>query len=102
MLKQTHTYVTLDVPSEMFEYVKKKLEDADYKHCFVEDKIVMDGIALIEQKSLQEKYNELIYSVERKFPDEDRHQTALRYIQETERYCTSSEQVSKENETHKI
>lgn len=31
-----------------------------------------------------EKYNELIMTVARKFPDETRHQTALRYIQEAE------------------
>ena len=33
---------------------------------------------------LEEKYNELIYAVVRKFPDETRHQTALRYIKEVE------------------
>jgi hypothetical protein len=33
---------------------------------------------------LQEAYDELIYAVARKFPNETRHQTALRYIQEAE------------------
>ena len=37
-----------------------------------------------EYFSLLDKYNELIYAVERKFPNETRHQTALRYILEIE------------------
>ena len=35
--------------------------------------------------SLRDKYNELIMAVGRKFPNESRHSTALRYVQETER-----------------
>jgi hypothetical protein len=34
--------------------------------------------------SVAEKYNELIYAVARKFPNETRHQTALRYIRSAE------------------
>lgn len=37
-----------------------------------------------EVTELREKYNELIYAVARRFPDETRHQTALRYINEAE------------------
>jgi len=33
---------------------------------------------------LEEKYNELLYEVARKFPYESRHDTARRYIQEAE------------------
>lgn len=33
---------------------------------------------------LRDKYNELIMAVERKFPNESRHTTALKYIRETE------------------
>ena len=33
---------------------------------------------------LREKYNELLYAVGNKHPDETRHQTALRYIQQAE------------------
>lgn len=42
---------------------------------------------LKEIEELEDKaylYYELLYAVERKFPDETRHQTALRYIQEAE------------------
>ena len=35
-------------------------------------------------KRSEELYLELIYAVEHKFPDETRHQTALRYIREVE------------------
>lgn len=31
------------------------------------------------------KYSELLYAVHQAFPDENRHQTALRYITQTER-----------------
>lgn len=34
--------------------------------------------------TLSEKYFELLYAVAQKFPDETRHQTALRYIQNAE------------------
>lgn len=36
-------------------------------------------------------YDELIYAVERKFPGESRHETALRYIREAERRATEGE-----------
>jgi len=38
-----------------------------------------------EYLTLSDKYNELIYAVERKFDNESRHQTALRYIREMEK-----------------
>jgi hypothetical protein len=43
-----------------------------------------------ELELLRKLYNELLYAVARKFPSEDRHQTALRYIQEAERHQPSS------------
>lgn len=36
-------------------------------------------------KKIIDNYNELIYAVSRKFKDETRHQTALRYITEVEK-----------------
>ena len=33
---------------------------------------------------LEREYNELIYAVQKKYPNETRHQTALRYILEAE------------------
>ena len=35
-------------------------------------------------EDLREKYNELLYAVGNKYPDETRHQTALRYIIQAE------------------
>jgi hypothetical protein len=37
-----------------------------------------------EEGGIAAKYNELIMAVARKFPDQTRHQTALRYIQQAE------------------
>lgn len=42
---------------------------------------------------LLDKYNELIYGVERKFDNESRHETALRYIRETENAKTEPQQA---------
>jgi hypothetical protein len=43
---------------------------------------------------LSEKYHELIMAVERKFPGESRHQTALRYIRRMEEPATTASQES--------
>ena len=37
-----------------------------------------------ERDEARKLYNDLLMSVERKFPDETRHQTARRYIQQSE------------------
>lgn len=40
--------------------------------------------SLDQLESLREKYNELLYAVGNKYPNESRHQTALRYIKQAE------------------
>jgi len=42
---------------------------------------------------LLDKYNELIYAVERKFENETRHQTALKYIREAEKVVNEPQSV---------
>lgn len=51
-----------------------------------------------EVSELREKYNELIYAVASKFPDETRHETALRYIQQAEKNDSDPQQSGKQNE----
>ncbi len=46
-----------------------------------------------EYFSLLDKYNELIYAVERKFDNESRHQTALRYIREIENQAIAPQEA---------
>ena len=41
-------------------------------------------------KELQDKYYELLYGVASKFPDESRHETALRYIRNGELHVAES------------
>lgn len=41
----------------------------------------------MKKKELQEKYNQLLYAVERKFPGETRHETALKYIKQAESWA---------------
>lgn len=43
--------------------------------------------------SIEEKYYELLYAVGNKYPNESRHETALRYIKEAE---ISTDESSKE------
>lgn len=43
---------------------------------------------------LRSKYNELIYAVAQKYPDENRHETALRYIKEREENKETGESKS--------
>jgi hypothetical protein len=35
-IRQTHTFVELDLSPEAFEEIRRKLADADYQHCFVD------------------------------------------------------------------
>ena len=49
-----------------------------------------DAADLIERLAARaEKYSELLYAVDRKFPNEARHETALRYIRQTEERANS-------------
>jgi hypothetical protein len=41
-------------------------------------------------KRLREKYNELIFAVVKKYPNETRHETALRYIKQAESDTTEN------------
>jgi hypothetical protein len=49
MIRQTHTYATMEVPPELYYLVRKKLTDAGYSHA-INDKdceLYMQGIALV-------------------------------------------------------
>lgn len=47
-IRQTHTYVELEISEGAFEEIKQKLEAAGYQHTFMEDGAVIDmhGIAV--------------------------------------------------------
>ena len=58
-------------------------------------------VALFEEvgdKELRDKYEELIMAVSNKFPEETRHQTALRYIKE--RGSSSNKSGAKQDNQH--
>ena len=50
----------------------------------------------MKKQELAVKYNELLYAVERKFPDESRHETALRYIKQAERLACACRKCESE------
>lgn len=58
----------------------------------------LTSLSLAHRISILEKnYYELIYAVGSKFPNETRHETALRYIRERE---LASNEPAEANETH--
>lgn len=53
MIRQTHTYVELEVSQKTYDEIKAVLKAADYHHLFMEDDCIdMQGIAIkrIKQK----------------------------------------------------
>lgn len=52
-----------------------------------------------EIQSLKSKYHELLYQVAKKFPDESRHETALRYIRQAENHDNGPEKVDQPKDT---
>lgn len=75
----------LETLQERFDNCDAKREIADYAAL-----VAMGNLeeALREKAELQKNYNELIMAVERKFPNETRHQTAHRYIRQCESYSS--------------
>lgn len=59
-----------------------RLEDGDYANISGVIAALLWAAQEIERKD--RLYNELLYAVASKFPDESRHQTALRYIKSAE------------------
>jgi hypothetical protein len=65
-------------------------EYSDGQSCDDPTDVNTDAIA-DEVAELEKKYNELLYEVAKKFPDESRHETAKRYIKEREDSACSAE-----------
>ena len=66
-LRQTHTYVTLEVSSKCFNEILAKLNQAHYQHCIWPNEdgsttIDMQGIALEEKKKVKKKKKEIRYA----------------------------------------
>ena len=57
---------------------------------------VLNYVAQAE-KEARKPYDELIYAVSNKYPNETRHQTALRYIRSTEQGGEATAQLREEN-----
>lgn len=55
-MRSTHTYAIMEVPREVFEVVKAKLEDAGYQHAIHDgDTLDMHGVALRVAESTVKK-----------------------------------------------
>ena len=67
------------------EYNKQLVHGTPYRGC--------TGSAPVSAqppRDVSELYHELLYAVARKFPGESRHETALRYIRDTEERVSQS------------
>jgi len=60
---------------------------------YIDEAILSISILERDYIELRKKYDELIYAVGRKFPNETRHQTALRYINKAEEGNNESKEV---------
>ena len=52
-----------------------------------------------EIQNLKSKYHELLYQVEKNFPNESRHETALRYIRQAESHDNGPEKSEQPKDT---
>jgi hypothetical protein len=54
-LRQTHTFVLLELSPAAYKEIREKLMAADYGHCFAkeddQETIDMHGIAVVEEKT---------------------------------------------------
>jgi hypothetical protein len=67
------TTITEIIPDDAPDWAIEAMAEGQlFRTCFKRD------------KELREKYEELIYQVETKYPNESRHETAKRYIHERE------------------
>ena len=48
-MRQTHTFVELEISREAYMEIWRKLAEAGYHHAFIDGAIDMSGIALIQQ-----------------------------------------------------
>ena len=57
--------------------------------------IILKDLDLLLNKwiSVEKNYNKLIMAVESKYPNETRHETALRYIKEREKYVDEAKKM---------
>lgn len=73
---------TVILPVEEYAALSAKLAKAQLE---------VERIARQVPKGCVEKYNELLYAVARKWPNESRHETALRYIRQVEERANSGD-----------
>lgn len=73
---------------ELADILRNKIPSLDCLELAAEELLRLHGIS--------KKYHELLYAVHEAFPDESRHQTALRYITQTERLSMMCESAKEQ------
>jgi hypothetical protein len=58
MIRQTHTYVNLEISQAAFDEIEGLLKAAKYDHLLQDGKVMMEGIALIPPEQPQENDSE--------------------------------------------
>lgn len=66
---------------------KDMVVDAEGEYVKFDDiKELLNSSPNCQSDAISQLYHELLYAVTKKFPNETRHQTALRYIQQAEQF----------------
>lgn len=70
---------------QLAECIRQAIVAGDFQRMVVDDgRQMITYIPGRELENVRSQYHELLYAVAQKFPDETRHETALRYIRERE------------------
>jgi len=86
VIKNLRSRIT-DYENEIVDY-DNKFSDVKFELLLEQSERWKSEQIFAEHSSLQSLYNELLYSVSNKYPNESRHQTALRYIRKMEENST--------------
>ncbi len=72
--------------AQLAEVISKMIKSGDFRRFISLDSQsqVVVYIPFAEREAILAKYNELLFAVAQKYPNETRHETALRYIKERE------------------
>lgn len=78
-----------DYHKSLSKYIMQQLNQRELANP-VENRVRQGVLQSVLRTGIEEKYNELIMAVAKKFTNETRHQTALRYINEAESFQDNS------------
>ena len=83
-----------EIAREYLEASNQRLDDDDMAPDITDADVRGLCRAVLDAEEVNRKYHELLSAVGNKYPDETRHQTALRYIQQFESQASIAAQLT--------